>query len=236
APAGTYAVRVTASDDGCPVPKQAEVLLYFRLEPPDNHPPQVAPEPASYGDRPVTVTVGDELTFDVLGTDRNPFDLLTLAQVAGAPGMVFQSTPARGEVRGQFSWQPDCEALAAGLDTVRVGFTVSDGGCFASVRDTAWVTIHLLDRFSEAAGSSLPNVFSPNGDGINDRFVLPQLPEDNCTTRFQSFEVFNRWGVRVYRQSSPNVMWDGSAAPAGVYYYQVRYTDRTYKGSVTLLR
>lgn len=77
----------------------------------------------------------------------------------------------------------------------------------------------------------LPNVFTPNNDGFNDRFT-PKEP-----LRFVEkieFEVFNRWGRRVFfSPEDPMINWDGTAnvegsseggkpLPAGVYYYHAR--------------
>jgi len=81
----------------------------------------------------------------------------------------------------------------------------------------------LADSFKVALGSSslsvvLPNVFSPNGDGINDMYQIPILAED------LEFWVFNRWGQCLF-QGNQNKPWDGSKAPEGVYQVTARWTD-----------
>ena len=64
----------------------------------------------------------------------------------------------------------------------------------------------------------LPNVFTPNGDGINDQLCYPVT---NATS--YEFEAYNRWGNKVY-SSSGNVsgnqacVWDGTGACAGCWY------------------
>lgn len=70
---------------------------------------------------------------------------------------------------------------------------------------------------------TMPNVFTPNGDGRND--VLRPM---NCSAFVQSvdFVAVNRWGVQVYQTTDPSINWDGSTAngqplPSGLYYYQV---------------
>jgi len=78
----------------------------------------------------------------------------------------------------------------------------------------------------------IPEGFSPNGDGINDRFVI-----QNPTDATISLEVYNRWGHLVYKNDNYQNDWDGtpntglqinSAAnglPDGTYYYIVRLSD-----------
>lgn len=65
----------------------------------------------------------------------------------------------------------------------------------------------------------VPNVFTPNGDGINDFFEI--LVEN--TTQY-SIIIFDRWGTEVFKTSNPMLYWDGKTesganAPDGVYYY-----------------
>lgn len=55
---------------------------------------------------------------------------------------------------------------------------------------------------------SVPNVFSPNGDGTND--VLQ--PFFSCPVNTFSLTVFDRWGAQVYSTSDPNTGWDGKDA------------------------
>lgn len=80
-----------------------------------------------------------------------------------------------------------------------------------------------------------PNVFTPNGDGINDVFKL-RLP-DPCLEGVLA--VYNRWGKLIFKSSIPRDGWNGMThgqlAAEGVYFY-IYETDRYHlNGSVTLL-
>jgi gliding motility-associated-like protein len=83
----------------------------------------------------------------------------------------------------------------------------------------------------------IPNVFSPNQDGTNDRFRV----EYQGAEAF-SLQIFDRWGKLMYQQSSATAPgWDGQnqeglRAHEGVYYYALRIGRKEYKGHVTLLR
>ncbi len=87
----------------------------------------------------------------------------------------------------------------------------------------------------------VPNVFSPNGDGVNDEFRV-------AYRSLKKFEmvVFNRWGRKVFESSDPAEGWDGTigntlAAP-GVYFYYIRgegfNADEVHelKGPIHLIR
>lgn len=68
----------------------------------------------------------------------------------------------------------------------------------------------------------LPNVFSPNGDGINDVYIA-----DNPSTFVKQVDmrIFNRWGEQVFQTENPDIEWDGrdeesgNIVTNGVYYY-----------------
>tara|TARA_R110002096_G_scaffold407290_1_gene605728 strand:- start:14066 stop:16987 length:2922 start_codon:yes stop_codon:yes gene_type:complete len=93
----------------------------------------------------------------------------------------------------------------------------------------------------ETCNIDFPNVFTPNGDQVNDLF----LPTYQCN--FQSFQlkVFNRWGHLVFSAESPELTWDGRVdglkAESGTYFYLLNYKaegnshNRIKKGSFTLL-
>ncbi|MEM7658166.1 MAG: PKD domain-containing protein [Bacteroidota bacterium] len=85
------------------------------------------------------------------------------------------------------------------------------------------------------------NAFSPNGDGVNDAFVIA----GNYLTAFE-MRVYNRWGKLVYKTRSPDQAWqgflpDGEPAPEGVYMFVatgVGYQAQNIRkvGSITLVR
>jgi gliding motility-associated-like protein len=81
------------------------------------------------------------------------------------------------------------------------------------------VVIQLL---CDEAKVSIPDAFTPNGDGHNDRWNILGISEVNHLV------IFDRWGVKVFERShffpaDPGSGWDGTMggrpAPAGVYAY-----------------
>ncbi|MES2628680.1 MAG: gliding motility-associated C-terminal domain-containing protein [Bacteroidota bacterium] len=71
----------------------------------------------------------------------------------------------------------------------------------------------------------VPNTFTPDNDGINDLF-LPVF-RAGIVNEYR-FEIYNRWGERIFVSKLPAAGWDGeylkSQVPAGTYIWQLRYT------------
>jgi len=73
----------------------------------------------------------------------------------------------------------------------------------------------------ECSNYLLPNVFSPNGDGINDIY----RPFRTAYVERVEMTIFNRWGLEVFRTEDPDINWDGKTSDTdqlvspGVYYY-----------------
>jgi gliding motility-associated-like protein len=102
------------------------------------------------------------------------------------------------------------------------------GGCTAGCR----VVINVKHRIS------VPNAFSPNGDGINDIWAIPALADyPGCTV-----DVFDRSGQPVFHSTGYNQPWDGTfhakPVPFGTYYYIINPKNgfQRLSGAVTILR
>jgi gliding motility-associated-like protein len=89
----------------------------------------------------------------------------------------------------------------------------------------------------------VPNAFSPNGDGKNDKFNVLET----CLIEKYQLQIFNRWGELVFTTLSTGNSWDGTyngkEAESGVYYYMIDAipVDKSkgsvkLKGDITLIR
>jgi gliding motility-associated-like protein len=140
-----------------------------------------------------------------------------------------------------FNWTPDYNLsnsnapnpAASPYQTTNYTLTISDdNNCRAS--DT--VTVIVKDSIL----IYIPNIFTPNGDGINDVFLV----NANAVKDFYMV-IFNRWGEKVFEANSINAGWNGTRngkeLEVGVYVYHVtltflNYTQEKRKGSITLAR
>lgn len=104
----------------------------------------------------------------------------------------------------------------------------SEAGC----RDTAQAKITLLE------GLEIPDAFSPNGDGVNDVFLLKNGGLEEIEVR-----IFDRWGNLVFESNQAQTFWDGKSpggelVPAGTYFLLLRAagdgTSYEKRGSISV--
>ena len=78
----------------------------------------------------------------------------------------------------------------------------------------------------------LPNVFTPNGDGYNDKLI--PYPYDYVDKI--DLHIYNRWGNLVFKTTNPDILWDGKnyltdlECTQGVYYYVCEVYERRLSG------
>lgn len=116
-------------------------------------------------------------------------------------------------------------------DTIMYVFTIYDSsGCMG--KDSILVLSEPC--FEE---NLIPNVFSPNADGINDQFYIPGV----CSDEKYSLQIYDRWGILLFSTTLRNNGWDGRTnsgvdANDGVYYFVVHVDEAIYKGPLHLIR
>jgi len=124
-------------------------------------------------------------------------------------------------------------------------FTVTQGGMyFVEVTNQCGTTKGSATVGVEkcACQMSIPNAFTPNGDGRNDIF----LPKSPCPVGSFEIKVYNRLGQLVFASKNSSLGWDGSYAnqqqPTGTYVWELNYSDVLTgksifkRGTVTLIR
>lgn len=85
--------------------------------------------------------------------------------------------------------------------------------------------------------AAIPNVFSPNNDGLNDEFLINSMSDfNNCF----SVKIFDRWGIEMFSSDNMLHAWDGRTpaglkASPGTYFYIVSVKDIESAGQLTLV-
>ncbi|TWF32681.1 gliding motility-associated-like protein [Chitinophaga polysaccharea] len=144
---------------------------------------------------------------------------------------------ANDSVNLQFAWEPAADfpnptllspVIPAMHDAAYTLTAIGKHGCVA--RDG--MTVKVLKPVAP------PTAFSPNGDNINDTWIITNLADYAEST----VEVFNRYGERIYRSTGYNVPWDGrfkgNVLPMATYYYVIRLRAgmAPITGYVTIIR
>ena len=130
-----------------------------------------------------------------------------------------------------YTWQDGSHASS---------YTVTQGG-------TYWVRAYFADYGITTSASInvtydgdclvVPNIITPNGDGINDMFVIKNSFGWNI-----DMQIHNRWGTLVFKNTDYKNNWYAKDMPDGVYYYtftaknKISGIKKVYKGSLTVLR
>ena len=111
-----------------------------------------------------------------------------------------------------------------GMDVTIVHALTSDEGC----TDTVIVAYKVSSDIVKT------NIITPNGDGINDYLVFPNIQ------KFQTNKlvIFNRWGTEIAAFENYRNFWDAYLIPDGVYFYVLYLEDGVtpVKGSFTIVR
>lgn len=163
-------------------------------------------------------------------------------------GSVELVTQASGGTATSYVWSPvrytSCASCPATIAqppyTIKYGVVATNG---YACTDTAWA---LVKTFTGGI-IQMPNAFTPNGDGTNDRYYVLAGAEARTV---KDFSIFNRWGEKVFQvrgvlPNDPAHGWDGRYkgrdAMGGVYVYYVTLEDsgghtEVYKGTVVLVR
>ncbi len=127
--------------------------------------------------------------------------------------------------------------------TVSTTYTVQRTECTNVTMDTVRVIVDDCDPTFV-----LPNVFTPNYDGVNDTWGVSFSTVNSHITNFK-MSIYDRWGLLVYesnpQQSAPKTKWDGHTTSgeecsSGVYYYIITFEKNEehilLKGHLSLFR
>jgi gliding motility-associated-like protein len=178
--------------------------------------------------RPDFIANRDTLLF--LGTSVNTF-------ITGTCAEQFKWTANRPNSGIGDDTNPATLLTPSETTTYRLNFTYDDG-C------VAYDTLHVRVIDPSALGCDnvyLPKAFTPNDDALNENFGIsnPYVIQE-----LESFEIFDRWGGRVFSTDNPLDTWDGTfrgqTLDTGVFLYKIKYkcdgAEKSKVGSLVLMR
>lgn len=186
--------------------------------------------PTQSGTYWVTATTNKCTFNDTIAVSFNPFPVVNLGNDTSlCPGKTLALTAET--TNATYLWQNNSTSS---------DFTVTTDGTYwieitvnnCSTTDSIIVLKEECEHVLE-----LPNVFTPNNDGINDLFI----PVKSEGIGSMNTSIYNRWGNKIFATQNLRIEWDGQNFTAGLYYWIVEYTDSngeqyTQTGYVTLLK
>lgn len=236
-----YLITFTATAESCKTADTTVKTIEINLVLPEEEQSIVEVIP---DETEIEFIIGDDaIGFTVMATDPNPTDTLTLtAHFPEFPGVVgmpeFSETSGILQLVSDFSWLPNCSHIAD--EPYTVVFEVNTRSCQKDVSEFVEVDISVASP-TRGEIEPIPNIFTPNGDGRNDRWKIED-EEDVCLIAFNAV-VFDRWGREVFTTNNPAFEWDGtfpngSKAVDGTYYRVIEYMyngmRKSYAGDVVI--
>lgn len=207
---------------------------------------------AEYSNGNALVMVGQTMNLQIDVSDGDvPKDNLSLllVDIGGdkiPTGWTFEDKNGVSVLSSNFTWTPQCSIFEGEVfeHDFYFDFRFADNHCLTAVTDTVRVNVKVKDVESGAFDRLPSNVFTPNGDNYNDYYSMEArdesgdliniLPPDNCRGVFETIKIYNRWGKTVFTSSDRNFRWYGLEESAGVYFYHVIFSNREFKGTVSL--
>lgn len=145
-----------------------------------------------------------------------------------------------------YTWTPaddlsctDCSNPDASPSTSTTYYVTVETPDGCSSIDSVVIIVYPKDDFT-CKDLFIPNMFSPNADGLNDELCI----YGDCISSFD-ISIYNRWGELIYTSSKQNECWDGTykgkKLNTGVYVYKLSYTTQQGKeveesGNINLVR
>lgn len=135
------------------------------------------------------------------------------------------------DVNPTFEWETDGSDISGNYTARLIAMTSNMGpsGYVIECRDTVESRILLVNDFLQ-----FPNAVTPNGDGVNDKFIIRNLV-DGLGYPNNSLAIYDRWGKRIFYKeniASEDDFWDPAATntPAGTYFW--RFNGKGYLGDI----
>ncbi|MBT1708567.1 gliding motility-associated C-terminal domain-containing protein [Fulvivirgaceae bacterium PWU5] len=149
-----------------------------------------------------------------------PYDIQIKLDSAAVPGQTYATDWEEVLLNSNLQYEKQYDHLPAGRYSVMVADSI---GC----------AIELIGRVPLDTDIYIPNIFTPNEDGINDLFFIRNLPADNGA----KLVISDRWGKQVYSSNAYQNNWDAKDISDGIYFYRLKIgSGEPLAGWVEVLR
>jgi len=241
-----YVVDFILTDIGCNRQVKDTVTVRLQATAKPNSKPKVSTSLANTQPLAVplpSIDANSAVSFDVYADDADKTDQLRLyAQGKGFTlsqyQMKFDEKTGISRLTSRFEWRSSCAQYAEleGKEVV-VSFMTEDNSCAPNKTDSLAVRLRVGNLpLASNVEQNIPNIITPNNDGKNDCFFIDGISSVACGPQFEKAEIFNRWGKMIFSTTDTQFKWCGEGVPAGQYFYGLRFTNQTIKGTLTVIR
>lgn len=228
-----YYIKVAAWDGACRNPQDSAVHTFkiYVLKNPD-----LSPNFLNGKDTVIELVAGEKFKLELTSSSVLAGDSILISSIGdvygGIPGNLakFEQTNVQGSGTAVFNWETSCDQIRDSSYTVF--FTTSNPPC-----QTPEVGFRIKFKVipNTDVVNPIPNVFSPNGDNINDKYSIVKQYKVYCDPGFK-FTIFNRWGKIVFESTNPEFEWDAEGLGSGTYFYTLESRARAQNGTIDIIK
>lgn len=158
-----------------------------------------------------------------------------------SPVVTFTASPLNGGTLPVYQWQRNSINVGTNSPVYTSSGAFMNGETISVILTSnavcATPAVSQTNTVIACPAIEIPNVFTPNGDGINDVFKINLSGESLINF---NVNIYDRWGILVFASSSINNKWDGRTTSglkveSGTYFYVLDLNNVEYKGHVTVL-
>ena len=221
-------------DHKCENEKFDSIRVYFRFNfPPNAFPILLKPDSTDY-----QLSAGYSRQIDVSATDADIEDLMLLSAKPLFNSNInlrieMNNVQGNSAIATVLNVYPDC-GLKGNIDYPVELTLLSTKYCDRYDTITRVVNFRVVPML-DIEKPLVPDVFSPNGDGINDEYKIYLAQRTICPDDFE-FIVFDRWGQKIFVTTDPEFIWHGEGCTAGAYVYYMKLGDSNYSGFIALVK
>jgi gliding motility-associated-like protein len=229
-----YTIRIAAFDEACRNPQDSSTYQ-FTVKVSRN--PLLNPVLNISADTIIQLVAGEKFTLDLFSISPRPSDSIFIVSngsvYGGIPGNLatFEQTQMTAPAQAQFKWETSCDQIS---DSVYIAYFRSyNPPCLT---DTSAFRISFKVIPNTDITNKIPNVFTPNGDGVNDIYSINKQYKVYCDPKFK-FTIFNRWGKKVFESIDPDFQWEPDQSQgAGTYFYTLESRAKTETGTIDIIK